>query len=133
MPCNISKCTEHVQFGTVFAKNANSIHILVTADTSTSYASMTGIIEYQHGWSKCLTICYVSAGRSFERQTVRVSMNFIQGRPAICFFIGFKSQFCRPVQVGSSCSTSTLETCSVKLSFVGGNFLVALFSLLSHT
>ena len=42
-----------------FTKTANSIHILVIVDISTSYALMISFIEYQHGWSKCLNIRYV--------------------------------------------------------------------------
>ena len=39
---------------------------------------MISIIVCQHGWSKCLNICYISEAWFFERQTVRMSANFVR-------------------------------------------------------
>ena len=61
-----------------FTKKANSIHILVIVDTSTSYVLVISFTEYQHGWLKCLNIRYVSEAQFFERQTVRILMNFVR-------------------------------------------------------
>ena len=59
-----------------FTGNANLIYILVIVDTSTDYASIISVTEYQHGWSRCLnTRCVFEAG-FFERQTVHMTKNF---------------------------------------------------------
>ena len=60
-----------------FIKTANYIRILVIVDTSTKYAKIISVIEYQHGGSTCLTIHCVSETRFFERQTVHMTVNLV--------------------------------------------------------
>ena len=55
-----------------------ALYSLVTVDTSTNYASIIKVIEYQHGWLKCLNFHCVSEARFFKRQKVHMTKKFVQ-------------------------------------------------------
>ena len=58
MQQKITKTTKYVRFSTVFHHKCK--HILVTVDTSSNYALISGGVVYKHGWPKCLNIHCVS-------------------------------------------------------------------------
>ena len=54
------------------------MYILVIVDTSTNYAYISDVTEYQHGRSKCLNFHCVSEARFIERYIFYMTENMVR-------------------------------------------------------